>query len=1402
MRGYEVMNRVPWVRRFTVGLMVALLAISGVNLGSPKEARAQGDLAAGIMAGAAAAGVEIGTGVAQFAADNVDKVCPGGQEDLVNCAIAFVQLGAAADECFAEAEEAGGEDGADLQTFTDCLGDNGFGIEPEDEDDSSNDDLIDYSMYRVAASVSAMYFNALSPFSDEDSDQDSSGDDDDDSISLGGGGGDSDGGVEDAPVLDRWSKYLGTASSGGSFMGYPDEKYGVHDRFIFSEGGSQSDVMFSHGSLARPGAEAGADDDAGKSAAFGRGGGYRPSSADTTGRPDVGVANYAVFGSTLAGMGLDTTATRSEAKSAGTIVGGGSIMIAYALSGAVDAIFDSVIGVLRFLNPFSFLVDAVAEETNPTFTQGMASEQNDDGLFDSIKDFIGKLYRGVIQVGWFVTVPIFIGVVVFGAMFMRRYDTGKGVKQLLIRMAFLVIGLPLLGVTYTGALDSMGGGPETQTSSNATKVVLSTYVDFENWINGSRLYIPKGSDIHVEWDPARQAPSDRAEARARQTSLAINTMAPQWSSLSESTVSEDDGTKWVSHMSDSDKGADAASSGESFVQTMQMLMRFVGGDQISATDYASVAQGSMADKARENEDSLSLIRGWYEQLLDPRAMAEMDQEAIDEMVNPLISVAPGRGLQATTLQSKSADDEARDVVLFESDPDGHTSTNCTPDVVATRGWDGSSEDASDVLSMCNMAPLAVFNYLNTSFTPSGGTMFSADKAVSVEARQQHNSVSAVGSGMMRLVYWFSSITLLASFVIIGLLYALALLVGSIKRLLSVLGSSLFATMGILPAIAKVVTHTAALFIEIIGTIFLYKIVQEFLMVVPGIFERMFLGALDSPEQQAAGGYAMAGLLSLGAKSPTTTVMVISLLTSAGVILFTFMAMRFRSSMIGAVDDALTRLVNKLTDSQVSSGSSAGGATRQAVAKGAGLAATSMMLNAGGAGDVSGEVDGESAVGSAAGAGGVAAGDGDGGGDGGSGSVMGGDPTDDGGGGGGMVADEDGNLYDAAGNPVEDPRGGQLGVDDVASVDANGNLVDAAGNPVLDANGEAISSGSVGGIASDGTLVGTDGRPLTDAHGNAINASGASGSAGVKSLSDETVAAQVAAQGGLTQPGEGAEATESTGGNSALVGAGAAAAGAAAMSGGGGGASVNLGGTSDVSGGGGGGNSRVFGSTTPAGVAGAAAGHAAGAAVASGAAGASAASSSAAAVNVTQAASQLPGAAASLRDQYIPAASGTPGAPGAAAPATPAAGPSSFGNAPVVGGGAPVTPGYQPVAAHVPTAPAGGVGNTARLVGASMAGSMISQGLANSRNRNIDESINGGKGGGGRKKGSGAGAAAAGGAMQGMARSMGGPGTAAAMHVYGAANRRGQGVQPGGRPGGQNPGQQPPAGSAGGGIESS
>ena len=162
------------------------------------------------------------------------------------------------------------------------------------------------------------------------------------------------------------------------------------------------------------------------------------------------------------------------------------MVLLYTLAQSISFIFNIVISLLKLVNPFKFFKSVTT--TSPYLaTNHFTSHLTDIGsgagndIADGIATVIASLY------GPLYTAGMVILVVMFGfllASFFLPNMKAKRVllmKNWLIRGVFIIGGLALLGGTYTTMLDWV----DEQTSgsnSAATKVVSSTFFDFEGWV--------------------------------------------------------------------------------------------------------------------------------------------------------------------------------------------------------------------------------------------------------------------------------------------------------------------------------------------------------------------------------------------------------------------------------------------------------------------------------------------------------------------------------------------------------------------------------------------------------------------------------------------------------------------------------------------------------------------------------------------------------------------------------------------------------------------------------------------------------------------------------------------------------------------------------------------------------
>lgn len=1051
---------------------------------------------------------KFGAGYVELIEDNMSTLCPdssgssGSDDDDDDeadegtadsglpedeCGLGNEKFDEAVEKCATEDKNKDADD-LDKDKFLECMAKEGFGEEEEEETTPEETGVPDQSLGRLSASLTAFYVNSLAPSPDGgqiDEDEEASSETEVDPTKETG--------------LEAWRSIMTQPGMAGGFVGAPDRNKSESSNWLFSAADANNVSRANY-------------------AAFGTHLSRSDGPAENN-RPDAGVEGYLLYGAMLNGLGFDSAGDSDELFSA--MAGGASgliMMFAYFGAGSVDAIFDAVVGVLQWTNPFRFMVDAITAETNPEFTTGMRDgPEPPNGALDGIKEFFTDIYGIMVDIGWMVTIPLFLATTFAGMLLLRRFETGDKVKQLIIRIAFLVVGVPLLGVSYTAGLTAMQGASGEAASSHATKVVLSTYVDFEGWLGTSRLAPPTsamsggGGDPSALgefwWNVENQAPNGPTAASARMLALNINADTREaWKMYASNDLQRAGDQHWGESMvqEGSADGGSGGTSPETFTTTVDMLNRFVRKETVSAGNFETSIKAGLSGLLEAHPELEPTMYKWTQDYTSPESLASMTASDVADMRNPLIQIQDGASFNAVPSRGQG-------VVHFT--PGTSARDGCTNDRVVPVGW--TPEGDADPRANCNMSPVAAYNYLNTEFGSSGMKMYSGSMNPSEWSRNAHASVSSVGAGPAKFMYWFSAVTMLVSFTIIGIAYAISMMISSLKRTVQLIGSVPFATMGFMGAIAKVVIYTAALFLELFGTIFIYKVVQELIVAIPSIFERPLAeafagnGSMSADQVAGAAGAAIGAASLAGEGNLGTLVLIITAVSSLGLILFTAMALKIRRSLLDGLDEAVTQLVNKFMGTQSSAGMAPGqpGAMRQGIARGAGMAVPAMVMS-GGLGGGGGEASAELA-GAEGGSGGDGSGP-DGGG--------GGNPGAPGAGDGSMRVGENGGLTDAAGNPVVGGGGTQMTAMDMVPVDAYGNLAGGDGGAIIGEDGSPLAAGDVAGFDGQGRLIDDSGEVMRDANGNELMSNPASAAAG-KLAGDKAVAAQALSRG-LSGPGEG------------------------------------------------------------------------------------------------------------------------------------------------------------------------------------------------------------------------------------------------------------------------------------------
>lgn len=630
-----------------------------------------------------------------------------------------------------------------------------------------------------------------------------------------------------------------------------------------------------------------------------------------------GMKDYSQFGAAVRDLGFDDMVSSAGFDPMIHAVGGSLIWLVYALAMGVSLLFWIFIQILKLLNPFLWFHDGIAA-VSPTYkvwADGMVTTSSGvnttpDAL-SGLSGFVSQWYGTLVSLSWGVLVPLFIGFLLIGLAFFKKMDRGAAIKKLVVRLVFIGVGLPLIGGMYTSILNQFDDSLLSQ-SVGPTKVVLSTYVDFSAWMNTNRLHIPANASI--TWDAETGHAQPVSVFSARNSALAINAQTGNYPGIAPGEKTSDAGSAWANNNpalkdSETDKNAVFA--------TLGMLGRYIQGQKVNASDFESNIQGAVTAIPSDDVD-WDLKKDWFlgKSYKDSKDFGD-GNKPVPPIEHPLVATS-GTGLTATT---KDAGTE-------------FTSTSGNPRcgfAVIEPSTDGKPAE-------CNLSPLAAYNYLNTEFNTDSMTIFSSNKVTSGFTRSFHSSVAQIGTGPASFMYWANAFTLLSSITLIGLFYGVGMLTGALRRTFGTVSAIPFATMGAMAGIAKVIIYSIAMMFEVLVTLFLYQFVSEFLVSLPQIIEGPIAKLVSSNPTGTDRG--ITNIFS----NPVLGSIAVVVMTVVSIILIisvTFTLLRVRKSALKALDEAVTKLVDKFLDTTTPPKQSAGGllpALAGGLGAGAGMAA--------------------------------------------------------------------------------------------------------------------------------------------------------------------------------------------------------------------------------------------------------------------------------------------------------------------------------------------------------------------------------------------------------------------------------------------------------------------------------
>ncbi len=545
--------------------------------------------------------------------------------------------------------------------------------------------------------------------------------------------------------------------------------------------------------------------------------------------------HYGRYGRLLADMGFDKTAPRSATISTRTIPGA-AIFIAFSLAEGTQFMFNMAIGLVQDLNPFYLFAEAanIADGAKDAIITG-------NNMYEqhatNVVVYIGELYDAIQNLGMNVTVPLLIAFLAV-ALLLKRESFGKTMWGFGMRITFIMIGVPIMGMIYTSGLNYLNQFTATSTSAGS-QLIASTFLDFEEWVKDSRLSPDTGVfESQFIGDTGVSIASEQTYLNLRKTCAQINNKSGATTSvnmndlfidgLSDRDETLDDNLSWTT----TGLSVNLTSSGESFAQVSNILRSYMAGDTYNAgtfeTQTLAMLPPAKMGKLPQEGDADDINKNTMYELFDyTNETSDWNERSNDE--NHTIF----RG-DYTTPVGSAATWKGAGVSIFSNSNMTSTVSGAERELVTYQA--AGSGSGLSIGSNTGLSTMAMYNYLNTSFNEKDMTIYSSSEAMSEYTKPEHYSVNCIGSGAFSALFYANCFVVLFVTAILALCYIVKMLIQTIKRGIDMICAIPGAMLGMLKSIVEFISIVVMMLFEVLGTIILYMLLSQLLVAFIGVFE--------------------------------------------------------------------------------------------------------------------------------------------------------------------------------------------------------------------------------------------------------------------------------------------------------------------------------------------------------------------------------------------------------------------------------------------------------------------------------------------------------------------------------------------------------------------------------------
>lgn len=573
--------------------------------------------------------------------------------------------------------------------------------------------------------------------------------------------------------------------------------------------------------------------------------------------------DYAGYGEALNAMGL-SKAVRGDTGSFARKIPTGLIMLNYMVATGISLIIGLALKVLVMFNPFKLFMGVFD-----------ATAAANLGILSAAARQVQYLYEAIQDISLYVLLPMFLVITVFSVLVFARGQALKRFGRYFLRVFMIFAGLPLIGATYTGVVEDLEAS-FSKGSTVADYLVYSSYVDFENWVRHSRLAPPipdlesgVGVINHPRYIEEATAATDKMYTPSRQFILYLNGYSAG-NERAKSIYNEFQRGGLTAALSEQGEleyvDASNANFGEGGMYAknspMDLLRRHFNNDKYSSSHYDGEVTGMIQQLLEgnvEGDETLSandseILRMFtltaskhrtWERANDIKVKISDDDEAEDAWWNSAIDWSDST--QLLNMHANPNDEDANfrfslyprhiynngGIELVEFREHGEYVGGAQKIYVAGAVTSDNSLKGKPIHSGTEitggLSPLAMYNFLNTTFDDTGLTIWSSEKSSSDQTRDTYVSVVHGTTGITSMLRWMESMALMSSMNLLTIAFGMMMIQIAITGIPRILTGAFGTALGSIASITKLLISTGVMLLQILGMLFFYYLSENIIV---------------------------------------------------------------------------------------------------------------------------------------------------------------------------------------------------------------------------------------------------------------------------------------------------------------------------------------------------------------------------------------------------------------------------------------------------------------------------------------------------------------------------------------------------------------------------------------------